>query len=88
MYLVPYLKCNDRIVLPNFKAVGQTQVESHILKVKKSDVCIRSLFVNTVTQSILHLHYSNSLRIYMAHYKDVRVGATSEARALPLFRAN
>ena len=33
---------NDRkALLPNFKAVGPTQAELKILKVKKLDVCIR-----------------------------------------------
>ena len=43
---------NDRtILLPNFKAVGQTPAELNILKVKKLDACIRSrpLFINLVT---------------------------------------
>ena len=30
-----------RVVLPNFKAVDQTQAELHSLKVEKLDVCIR-----------------------------------------------
>ena len=32
-----------------FKALGQTQAELHSLKVEKLDVCIRTLFVNSVT---------------------------------------
>ena len=39
------LQCNDRtVLLPNFKAIGQTQAELRSLKVEKSDVCIRPLF--------------------------------------------
>ena len=42
--------CNDRtVLLPNFKAVGQTQAELHSLKVEKLDACIRPLFTNLVT---------------------------------------
>ena len=34
--------CTDgTVLLPNFKAVGQTQAELHSLKVKKLDACIR-----------------------------------------------
>ena len=37
-------KCNDRtVLLPNFKAVGQTQSELHSLKFEKLDACIRPL---------------------------------------------
>ena len=43
-------KSNDRMVLlPNFKAVGQTQTELHSLKVEKLDACIRPIFANLVT---------------------------------------
>ena len=31
----------DIVMLPNFKAVDQTQVELHILKGEKPDECIR-----------------------------------------------
>ena len=31
------------VLLPNFKAVDQTQVLLHILKCEKSDECIRAL---------------------------------------------
>ena len=34
---------------PNFKVVGATEAELHILKVEKSDACIRPLFANSVT---------------------------------------
>ena len=34
---------------PNFKAVGPTEAELHILKVEKLDVCRRPLFANLVT---------------------------------------
>ena len=34
--------------LRNFKAVGPTEAELHILKVEKLDACIRPLFANLV----------------------------------------
>ena len=37
------------VLLPNFKAVGQTQAELHSLKLKKLVACIRSLFANLIT---------------------------------------
>ena len=47
-------KYNDRTdVLPNFKAVGQTHTELHSLKVEILDVCIRFLFTNLVTHTLL-----------------------------------
>ena len=44
-------KYNDRKedLLPNFKAVGPTQAELHILKVEKLDACIGPLSANPVT---------------------------------------
>ena len=42
---------------PNFKAVGPTEAELHILKVKKLDACIRPLFANSVT-NVLYLSHS------------------------------
>ena len=38
-------------LLPNFRAVDQTQVELHILKGEKYDECIRPFFTNPVTYS-------------------------------------
>ena len=37
--------CNDsKVLLPNYKIVGQTQTELHSLKVEKLDTCIRPPF--------------------------------------------
>ena len=53
-------KCNDRtVLLPNFKAVGQTQAELHSLKVEKLYVYIRPLL-----QIRSHLWISNHLQWY------------------------
>ena len=49
-------KCNDRtVLLPNFKAVGQTQSELHSLKVENLDACIRPLFANSITYYVYTL---------------------------------
>ena len=46
-------KYNDRtVLLPNFKAVGQTQAELHSLKVEKLDAHKRPLFANLVTFTV------------------------------------
>ena len=46
-------KCNDRtVLLPNFKAVGQTQAELHSLKVEKLNECTRPLFANSVINMV------------------------------------
>ena len=43
-------QCNDRtVLLPNFKAIGQTQAELYSLKVEELDACTRPLFTNSVT---------------------------------------
>ena len=39
------------VLLPNFKAVGQTQTEVHSLKVENLDACIRPLFANSATNN-------------------------------------
>ena len=36
-------------MLSNLKALGPTEAELHLLKVKQSDACIRPLFANLVT---------------------------------------
>ena len=41
-----------RVLQPNFKAVGSTEVELHILNFEKLDVCIRLLFANSVTNKV------------------------------------
>ena len=38
-----------KVLLPNFKALGQIQPELHSLKVEKLDVCIRPFYANLVT---------------------------------------
>ena len=43
-------------MLPNFKAVGQTQAELHVLKVEKLDVCTRPLFANSVIYVFVVYH--------------------------------
>ena len=42
-------------MLPNFKAVGSTEAELHLLKVEKLDACIRPLFANSVTYHVFLL---------------------------------
>ena len=55
-------KCNDgKVLLPNFKAEGQTQAELHVLKFEKLDACIRSLFANSVT----YTHCTNDMTLVM-----------------------
>ena len=39
----------QKVLLPNFKAVGPIEAKLHILKFEKLDECIRPLFTNSVT---------------------------------------
>ena len=39
---------NRKFLLPNFKAVGQTQVELQIFKADKPDACTKTLSENLV----------------------------------------
>ena len=47
-------KYNDRTIHlpPNFKAIGETPAELHILEVETLEACIRPLFANSVTYAI------------------------------------
>ena len=40
-------------MLPNFKAIGQTQAKLHSLKVEQLDACIRPLFANLVIPVVM-----------------------------------
>ena len=43
-------KCNNRkFLLPNVKAVGQTEVELHIFKADKLNACTKCLSANLIT---------------------------------------
>ena len=51
---------NERtVLLPNFKAVGQTKAELCSLKVEKLDACIRPLFANPVTYTLIIIRFIN-----------------------------
>ena len=50
-------------MLPNFKALGPTEAELHILKVEKLDACIRPLFANSVTYVCVHACVCPPLRL-------------------------
>ena len=53
-------KYNDtKVLLPNFRAVGQTQAELHILKVEKLDACTKPLFTNPVTYIVTAVQWFN-----------------------------
>ena len=57
-------KSNDkRVLLSNFKVVGQTQAELYSLKVEKFNACIRPLFANPVTYLLGHSW--NSAQAYL-----------------------
>ena len=43
-------------MLSNFKAVGPTEAELYLLKVEQLDVCIRSLFANSVTHTYIYIY--------------------------------
>ena len=49
-FVIRLAKYNDKkFLLPNFRAVGQTQAELRILKVEKLDAYTKPLFTNPVT---------------------------------------
>ena len=65
-------KCNDRtVLLPNFKAVSQTQVELHSLKVEKLDACIRPIQSHLQLPTRFCLQPSLTAFLYSKHWQNV-----------------
>ena len=55
-------------MIPSFKAVGPAEAELHILKVEKLDACIRPLFANSVTYTVLYKVKTFNSRYYYTDY--------------------